>query len=99
MLSGNTVEIGIGEGILDFIYADFITTLNSGLADYSYIKKEIKKELPDFKFKYRSKPFGIQDQDTAEEYHFYKTTSRLAASAIYSSIYSAVAPPGISYKQ
>lgn len=93
VLSGSTVEIGIGEGILDFIYADFISTINSGLSDYSLLKKELKKQYPDMKIIYRSKPFGVQDQDTEEEYQFYIITARLAASAIYSSIYSAVAPP------
>lgn len=93
VLSGSTVKIGIGEGILDFVYADFATQINNSYSQYLYIKSEIKKTLPEFKFKYRSKPFDIEDQDTAEEYHYYKITSLLAASVIYSSIYSAVSPP------
>lgn len=93
ILSGSTVEIGIGEGILDFIYADFVTPLNNSYSDYLYIKSEIKNTLPGFKFKYRSKPFDVEDQDTPEEYHFYKTTALIIARVIYSSIYTAVSPP------
>lgn len=97
VLSGCSIEMSVGEGILDFIYADFdqpfymainyyLTFRDLLEAEFGHLFSNIDKKKPPQKIK-------SKDHEDAIKYLNYKHTCYMAKEMNYSSLYSAICPP------
>ena len=96
IMSGSNVTLNYGEGILDFIYADFLTPVKKPYTVFSLLERIGEEEG------YHSKPEDETeknpDQLTDEEwtlrtYNDFDSTFPLINGIAYASLYSAIFPP------
>ena len=106
VFSGTNVTLNLGEGILDFVYADFITPTADCLSFYSYWEKvkddsekngsHVDQVIADFFLKEphpeNNKVFNHL-QLSVETYNDYCRTFREIKDIAYASFYSAIFPP------
>lgn len=98
VFSGASVDVGYGEGILDFIYADFMTPLQEQLALYQLFadvrKQVIVQEGEDAanKPKRDSKVYN-KTQLIVNSFFNYTSTFTTVKEVAYASLYSAICPP------
>ncbi len=97
VLSGCSIEMSVGEGILDFIYADFdrpfYMAINFYLTFRDLLEAEFGRLLPNIKTKKPPRKIKSKEHEEAILYRYYKHTCYLAKEMSYSSLYSAVCPP------
>lgn len=96
IMSGSNVTLNYGEGILDFVYADFLAPVKKLYTVFSLLERIGEEE------EYHSKPEDETeknpDQLTDEEwtlrtYNDFDTTFPLINNIAYASLYSAIFPP------
>lgn len=97
VLSGCSIEMSVGEGILDFIYANFdqpfYMAINFYLTFRDLLESEFGRLLPNIKTKKPPRKIKSKEHEEAILYRYYKHTCYLAKEMSYSSLYSAVCPP------
>lgn len=84
------IEIQDGEGILDFIYADFQTPINKLIETHKAEKRKNKKSSAQ---KIETKKVQDDLHARVEEYKKYKSTIGAIKDIAYASLYSAICPP------
>ena len=99
LLSGRIIDLRLGEGILDFVYADFESPLKKtleGLSVFLYLqeigenyrnKQGIQKQAPAV-----SKVLN-KDQILTENYHAFLDSFQYVSQIAYAALYSAICPP------
>lgn len=100
VLSGAYIRMNYGEGILDFVYADFVTPLRQNmmlLESFQYLA-ESKKEKGPSNTEDEPEPKKIhkiynETQAIVEDFYAYESTFILLHDVAYASLYSAVCPP------
>lgn len=102
VLSDSRIKLNFGEGILDFIYADFVTPLKDSLKFHTFMeemghfiqedKNKAGKGKPE---KVPTKPEKVysQDQEIVDEFYEYESTFSIISNVAYASLYSAICPP------
>lgn len=100
VMSGARINLQYGEGILDFIYADFKSQIQKQLKSieienllYKFAQQEgVKKEKSPI---HKDEPEKIysQLQERVEEYYEYSETIINIKDIVYASLYSAICPP------
>ncbi len=103
VLGGSYIHIPYGEGILDFIYADFKPAYEEALRLPLLLKQFgefLKREEPesfseDDESQTESRPEKVYNrtQDIVEEYNRYASTVRYVKDISYTSLYTAICPP------
>lgn len=97
--SGGNIDLKVGEGILDFIYADFLTPLKQNIAFFgaleTFAREARDKERPELSEIPKDKISNI-DQLILEDYYNYSLYFHLVRDVAYASLYSAICPPLIS---
>jgi len=97
VLSGCSIEMSVGEGILDFIYADFdqpfYMAINYYLIFRDLLETEFGHLFPNRDKKKPPQKIKSKDHEDAIKYWNYKHTCFMAMEMNYSSLYSAVCPP------
>lgn len=97
VLSGCSIEISVGEGILDFIYADFdrpfYMAINFYLTFRDLLQEEFGHLFPNKNTKKPPQKIKSKDHEDAIKYWNYKHTCYMARELNYASLYSAVCPP------
>ena len=99
VLSGAYVALNYGEGLLDFIYADFLTPLQAELRNLKGMKAFIERQKADsdyqdgepegdYDYKVRS-----SDEETVNDFFDYEASFSAIKYVAYSSLYTAVCPP------
>ena len=97
VFSGARIFMNYGEGILDFIYADFVTPvkdllgyyqLEFALAEYA-VKNELVKPRKKPEEEQKKKIYNAQ-QEIVESYYDFEETFSMIEDIAYSSLYSAV---------
>ena len=105
VFSGTLIDLYYGEGILDFIYADFVTPIREQLTFYARMdafKNALiasNPELADRK-PVEHKPVKVYDrtQELVEEFFDYQSTFSTVRDVAYASLYSAICPPKFAAK-
>ena len=97
IFSGSYVHLNYGEGILDFIYADFLTPLKEQLklaAIADALERYGKEDLGIVSQK-DEKPEKVysKEQEIVDEFHDYELTFYELKEVAYASLYSAICPP------
>ncbi len=97
VLSGAIIKLQIGEGILDFIYADFQTPFRESYSFFFALNKlceQIKEENP-VKINNTPHPEKVynRNQEIVENYFEYADTVPHTNKISYASLYSAICPP------
>lgn len=102
VLSGSCIDLNFGEGILDFIYADFITPLKASLK-LQAVMEGIGQLIHEEKVKAGEETQEIappepekiysQEQEIVDEFFEYKLTFVRIKDVAYASLYSAICPP------
>ena len=97
VLSGAVIKIRYGEGILDFIYADFETPFRQAIKMPLAIEafaEQYRKNNPD-KVNSNPAPEKIynQNQEIVQNYLAYTNTLIYTRDIFYSSLYTAICPP------
>ena len=102
IFSGSRIQLNYGEGILDFIYADFITPLNESLKINvlmeklgEHIREKDKESGEEKQFIIHREPEKIYSraQEIVQEFYEYETTFSMIKDVAYASLYSAICPP------
>ena len=98
IFSGSQIELNYGEGILDFVYADFITPLQPALRMhrmFAEIRKLYQDENPEKKKQDNSTPRKVYNrtQEIVEDFLAYMSSFNTVNEAAYDSLYSAICPP------
>ena len=99
VLSGARIFSSYGEGILDFIYADFKTAFKKAVAFPFALQKlgeELKEEQPEkYVDQHESEPEKIYNRiyELVTEYLRYTSTVVYTEKIIYKSLYTAICPP------
>lgn len=97
VLSGCSIEMSIGEGILDFIYADFdrpfYMAINYYLTFRDLFEEEFGHLFPNKNTKKPPQKIKSKEHEDAIKYWNYKHTCYMARELNYASLYSAVCPP------
>ena len=100
VFSGARIFMNYGEGILDFIYADFVKPVNDLLAYYQIefalaeyaVKHDLVKRHKKPEEEQKKKIYNAQ-QEVVESYYDFEETFSMIEDIAYSSLYSAVCPP------
>ena len=98
IFSGSQIELSYGEGILDFVYADFLTPLKPALEMYQmfaafreeYQKKKAGTDAPVQK---TTKKVYNRTQEIVEDFFAYASSFNTVKETAYASLYSAICPP------
>lgn len=98
VLSGTHITLQYGEGILDFVYADFLPAIQKGIAllrSFESLGEQWRKENP---YRAESKPMEEekiynQNQLQVLRYLCYTMTADMTNEIAYRSLYSAICPP------
>ena len=98
VFSGSTVNVNYGEGILDFIYADFVTPLKEQLKSSAlfetlreaYLKDKNIEEIP---VEDKVEKIYNRDQEIVSDFEEYEITFFDIKDVAYASLYSAICPP------
>ena len=103
IFSGSQIELRYGEGILDFLYADFITPLRPALKMYrtfAAIREKYQQENQETVAQTRtvSKKVYNRTQEIVEDFLAYESSFSTVKEAAYASLYSAICPPKFAEK-
>ena len=93
ILSGATIRLGYGEGILDFLYADFNTPLEETVAVNISIQEEVKEYLAENPLPETEPERVTVTQKILEDFLDYELTFASVKKAAYCSLYTAICPP------
>ena len=96
IFSGSSIEIGYGEGIIDFIYADFRTPLLLQLGFYdqfAIIRRNMLFRKENCISQFTDTKFFNETQLQVENFYRYRSTFESVNEIAYSSLYSAIYPP------
>lgn len=97
VLSGCRIEMSVGEGILDFIYANFdqpfYMAVNLYLSFRDLFDEDFGDLFPNRNKKKLPQKIKSKEHEDAIKYWNYKHTCYMAKEMNYSSLYSAICPP------
>lgn len=97
IFSGAQIEVNYGEGILDFVYADFITPLKPALKMFrmfEQIRKTYQEENPEKQAQDQTpRKVYNRTQEIVEDFLAYESSFNTIKEAAYASLYSAICPP------
>lgn len=95
VLSGAVIDLQIGEGILDFIYADFKTPFEESYGFVSAFDNFIKNSEEKNHFEINEKPEKIYNcnQENVEMFFRYTYSKLFIGNIANASLYSAICPP------
>lgn len=100
IFSGSDITLSYGEGILDFIYADFVTPLKPIVKMYQFfgaLRKSYRQTMGEDSEKEPDEetPHKIYNrtQELVEDFFAYVDTFGTVKDVVYSSLYSAICPP------
>lgn len=95
VLSGAVIDLQIGKGILDFIYADFKTPFNESYGFVSAFDNLIKNSEDKRRFEINEKPEKIYNcnQENIEMFFRYTDSKLFIENIANASLYSAICPP------
>ena len=101
VLSGCSIEMTVGEGILDFIYANFdqpfYMAINFYLSFRDLLEADFGDLFPNRNKKKAPRKIKSKEHEDAIKYLNYKHTCYMAKNMNYSSLYSAICPPCLLY--
>lgn len=101
-LSGSYIDLSYGEGILDFIYADFVTPLKDALRVINlwealgkqYHEEKIKSgEVEEPVITHEPEKIYSKSQEIVDDFYDYESTFGDIEDVAYASLYSAICPP------
>ena len=96
IMSGSNVTLNYGEGILDFVYADFLAPVKKLYTVFSLLERIGEEEGYHSKSEDETEknPDQLSDEEwTLRTYNDFNTTFPLINSIAYASLYSAIFPP------
>lgn len=97
VLSGCKIRLSIGEGILDFIYADFETPFRESYSFFFALDELCQKYREENPVKINNTPCPYKvynrNQEIVENYFEYADTAPNTNKISYASLYSAICPP------
>ena len=96
IMSGSNVTLNYGEGILDFVYADFLTPAKKLYTVFSLLERIGEEEGYHSKSEDETEknPDQLTDEEwTLRTYNDFDTTFPLINNIAYASLYSAIFPP------
>lgn len=98
IFSGSQIELNYGEGILDFVYADFITPLQPALRMFrmfSKIREKHQQKHPESVVNTQKTPEKVYNrtQEIVMDFLAYESSFSTVKEAAYASLYSAICPP------
>ncbi len=95
VLSGASVEMYYGEGILDFIYADFGPAFQSAVQVPLFFQKLASQLGENRRPQEKPEPTKVYDRNqlALDEYYAYQETMQEVKDIAYCSLYTAVCPP------
>ena len=100
IFSGSHIDLNYGEGILDFVYADFITPLQPALRMYRFfaaLREAHNKQNPkvDEAEEIELPPQKVYNrtQEIVDEFFAYESSFHTVKETVYASLYSAICPP------
>lgn len=94
IFSGSRVELNYGEGILDFVYADFDTPLRSTLKAHRMLAAlgiVHRRKQPEADAQVQK--VYTQAQEFTEDFYAYECSFNAVRETAYASLYSAICPP------
>ncbi len=95
IFSGSQVVLNYGEGILDFIYADFLTPLKQTLRTIRLFE-EMGKQLTEKQKEKKERPpekIYSRAQALVSDFYDYESSFSMVKEIAYASLYSAICPP------
>ncbi len=97
VLSGEVIDLRYGEGILDFVYADFETPFQNAMQMpllFESLAAAYQKQHPE-EVEYKKAPSKVylEEQLMAEDYLDYTMTMTHVREICYASLYTAICPP------
>lgn len=98
IMSGSNVTLNYGEGILDFIYADFLTPVKKAYALFHLLEQWGEENIDSEKYDKKEdegKTKLTEDEWVLQTYERFSSTFPLIESIAYSSLYSTIFPPFI----
>ena len=98
IMSGSNVTLNYGEGILDFIYADFLTPVKKAYALFHLLEQWGEENIYSEKYDKKEdegKTKLTEDEWVLHTYERFSGTFPLIESIAYSSLYSTIFPPFI----
>lgn len=98
IMSGSNVTLNYGEGILDFIYADFLTPVKKVYAVFHLLEQWGEENIDSEKYDKKEdedKTKLTEDEWVLQTYERFSDTFPLIESIAYSSLYSTIFPPFI----
>ena len=98
IMSGSNVTLNYGEGILDFIYADFLTPVKKAYALFHLLEQWGEENIDSEKYDKKEdegKTKLTEDEWVLQTYERFSGTFPLIESIAYSSLYSTIFPPFI----
>ena len=98
IMSGSNVTLNYGEGILDFIYADFLTPVKKAYALFHLLEQWGEENIDSEKYDKKEdegKTKPTEDEWVLQTYERFSNTFPLIKSIAYSSLYSTIFPPFI----
>ena len=98
IMSGSNVTLNYGEGILDFIYADFLTPVQKAYTVFHLLEQLGEENIDTEKYdknedEGKTKP--TEDEWVLQTYERFSGTFPLIKSIAYTSLYSTIFPPFI----
>ena len=100
VFSGARIFLNYGEGILDFIYADFLTPLKEQIENIKleefltkHLRKDHATEIVEQPPEEPSKKVYSKLQESVEDFYAYESTFTMIEDVAYASLYSAICPP------
>ena len=101
IMSDSIVKLNYGEGILDFIYADFLTPIKPLYTMFSLLERIVEEEGDHSKSEIETEksPTHLTDEEwTLKTFYNFSSTFPLINNIAFASLYSAIFPPLISDK-
>ena len=96
IMSGSNVTLNYGEGILDFIYADFLTPVKKAYALFHLLEQWGEENIDSEKYDKKEDEGETkltEDEWVLQTYERFSGTFPLIESIAYSSLYSTIFPP------
>ena len=96
IMSGSNVTLNYGEGILDFIYADFLTPVKKAYALFHLLEQWGEENIDTEKYDKKEDEGETkltEDEWVLQTYERFSGTFPLIESIAYSSLYSTIFPP------
>ena len=95
VLSGAFIRLGYGEGILDFLYADFDTPLTASAFFYEALLNGMKEQFDDLDLPGEPEAEKVYShtQEIVEDFLDYSSNFITVRNTAYRSLYTAICPP------